>query len=88
MQASLDQQYYRVGVLQKALAYKDMTNDEREKMENELEAIQKLLAANEDALKQFQRENRKTISVPTLLGVGCFLAFGLFGLYSLIVNPY
>ena len=85
MQKALQEQYYRVDVLEKALAFKDMTNEEREKMEAELEAIKQLLDNNEEALKQLQKENRKTASVAVLAIVMCV---GLFLIYSVVSNPY
>ena len=72
-------------VLEKALAFKELTNEERESMEAELEAIKRLLNTNEEALKQLQIENRKTASVAVLAIVACV---GLFLLYSLVSNPY
>ena len=83
MQNSLNKQYYRVEVLEKALAYKDMTNDEREVMEAELEAIKNLLANNENVLKQLQQENRQTPSVAGLFVIVCI---GIFCLYTLVSN--
>lgn len=85
VQNSLQRQYYRVEVLEKALAFKDMTNDERDVMEAELEAIKKLLSSNEGALKDLQKENRQTASVA---GLFVFICIGVFCLYSLVTNPY
>merc|ERR550519_1741720 len=75
VQHSLHKHYYKVDVLEKALAFKEMTSDERDAMEAELEAIKKLLSSNEDALKQLQKENRKTASVAGLL---VFFVVGIF----------
>ena len=69
MQKALQQQYYPVKVLEKALAFKDMTNEERVKMEAEVEAIKQLLNNNDEALKQLQQ--RKTKSVAVLAIVIC-----------------
>ena len=85
VQYSLQKHFYRVEVLEKALAFKDMTSDERDVMEAELKAIKKLLSTNEEALKQLQKENRKTISVAGLL---VFVCVGIFCLYTLATNPY
>merc|ERR1719362_2044659 len=52
-----------------------MTNDEREVMEAELEAIKKLLNSNEGALKDLQKENRQTASVA---GLFVFICIGVF----------
>ena len=71
-------------MLEKALAFKDMTSDERDVMEAELVAIKQLLTRNEDALKQLQKENRKTVSVAGLL---IFICVGIFCLYTLVTNP-
>lgn len=84
VQHSLQKHYYRVEVLEKALAFKDMTSDERDVMEAELAAIKQLLTRNEDALKQLQKENRKTVSVAGLL---IFICVGIFCLYTLVTNP-
>jgi len=84
VQHSLQKHYYKVEVLEKALAFKDMTSDERDVMEAELEAIKKLLSNNEDALKQLQKENRKTASVAGLL---VFICVAIFCIYSLVTNP-
>ena len=48
VQYSLQKHYYRVEVLEKALAFKDMTSDERDVMEAELKAIKKQLSTNEE----------------------------------------
>ena len=85
MQKALQEQYYRVEVLEKALAFKDMTNEEREEMEAELEAIKQLLSNNEEALKQMQLQQRKTTSVAVLAIVMCV---GIFLIYSVVTNPY
>ena len=69
--------------MEKALAFKDMPSDEREVMEAELTAIKELLKSNEDALKQLQKENRKTVSVA---GLFVFICIGVFCLYSLVSN--
>lgn len=84
VQRTLQEHYYRVEVLEKALAFKDMTNDERDKMEEELEAIKKLLACQEDALKQLQKQNRKTPMVAALFGLVCLATFLI---YTVLVNP-
>lgn len=83
VQNSLNKQYYRVEVLEKALAYKDMTNDEREVMEAELEAIKNLLASNENILKRLQQENRQT---PSVAGVFVIVCIGIYFLYTLVSN--
>ena len=85
VQKALQEQYYRVEVLEKALAFKDMTNEERTEMEAELEAIKQLLNNNEEALKQLQLQQRKTTSVAVLAIVMCV---GLFLIYSVVSNPY
>ena len=85
VQKSLQEQYYRVEVLEKALAFKDMTNEEREEMEAELEAIKQLLVTNEEALKQLQVENCQTASVAVLAIVICV---GIFCVYSVMSNPF
>ena len=52
-------------------------------MEEELEAIKKLLRVNEKALKELQIENRRTASVAWLLVVLCI---GIYCIYSVITN--
>ena len=69
--------------MEKALAYKDMTNDEREVMEAELEAIKNLLASNENILKRLQQENRQT---PSVAGVFVIVCIGIYFLYTLVSN--
>ncbi len=56
----------------------------RDKMEEELEAIKKLLSVNEKALKELQKENRRTASVAWLLVVLCLV---IFCIYSVFTNP-
>ena len=85
VQNTLKEQYYRVSVLEKALAYKNMSVEEREGMEIELDAIKKLLSNNEEALKQLQKENRKT---PSVAGLFIFLCFAIFLIYNVIINAY
>ncbi len=53
-------------------------------MEEELEAIKKLLSVNEKALKELQKENRRTASVAWLLVVLCLV---IFCIYSVFTNP-
>jgi hypothetical protein len=78
----LEDKYYRVEVLEKALAYKEMTMEEREKMEAELEAIKKLLVSSEDALKTLHTENRKTVSVAGIFGLLCLAIFFVYQVVS------
>lgn len=80
---SLAWQYYRVEVLEKALAYREMSNDEREVMEAELQAIKKLLLTNEKSLRKLQSENRQTVSVA---GLFIFLCFAVFLIYTVLTN--
>ena len=54
-------------------------------MEIELDAIKKLLSNNEEALKQLQKENRKT---PSVAGLFIFLCFAIFLIYNVIINAY
>lgn len=57
----------------------------REKMEEELAAIKKLLSVNEKALKELQVENRRTASVAWLLVVLCLAVYFI---YTVFTNPY
>ena len=57
----------------------------REKMEEELEAIKKLLSVSEKALKELQVENRRTASVAWLLVVLCLAVYFI---YTVFTNPY
>lgn len=72
-------------VLQKALQYKEMTSDERDEMEAELDAIKKLLVHQEEALKTLQTESRKTPYIPALLILMCFAVFLI---YTVFTNPH
>ena len=83
VQHGLEQQYYRVEVLEKALAYREMSVDEREAMEAELEAIKKLLITNEKSLRKLQSENRQTVSVA---GLFIFLCVAVFLIYTVLTN--
>ena len=85
IQNGLEEQYYRVEVLEKALAFKEMSIEERESMEAELFAIKKLLAKNEEALVILQRENRRTASVA---GLCVFACIAIFLIYNVIVNAF
>lgn len=85
IQNALEEQYYRVEVLEKALAFKEMSIEERESMEAELEAIKKLLENNEDSLKQLQLNNRKT---PSVAGLMIFACFAIFLIYKVIANAF
>ena len=83
VQHGLEQQYYRVEVLEKALAYREMSVDEREAMEAELDAIKKLLITNEKSLRKLQSENRQTVSVA---GLFIFLCVAVFLIYTVLTN--
>ena len=83
VQHGLEQQYYRVEVLEKALAYRELSLDEREAMEAELQAIKKLLLTNEKSLRKLQSENRQTVSVA---GLFIFLCFAVFLIYTVLTN--
>ena len=54
-------------------------------MEEELEAIKKLLSVNQKALKELQVENRRTASVAWLLVVLCLAVYFI---YTVFTNPY
>ncbi len=84
VQYSLEKYYFRVDVLEKALAYKEMTVEEREKTEAELAAIKEILTVQEESLKTLRAENRKTTSVAGLFIVLCIAVFLI---YQVIVNP-
>ena len=85
IQNGLEEQYYRVEVLEKALAFKEMSIEERESMEAELDAIKKLLAKNEEALVILQKENRRTASVA---GLCVFACIAIFLIYNVVVNAF
>ena len=69
--------------LGKALAYREMSVDEREAMEAELDAIKKLLITNEKSLRKLQSENRQTVSVA---GLFIFLCVAVFLIYTVLTN--
>ena len=69
--------------MEKALAYREMSVDEREAMEAELEAIKKLLITNEKSLRKLQSENRQTVSVA---GLFIFLCVAVFLIYTVLTN--
>lgn len=83
VQNALEEHYYRVDVLEKALQYKEMTSEEREAMEAELEAIKNVLSKNEEALKDLHAENRKTSHVAFLF---IFLCVAIFLVYTVLTN--
>ena len=69
--------------MEKALAYREMSVDEREAMEAELDAIKKLLITNEKSLRKLQSENRQTVSVA---GLFIFLCVAVFLIYTVFTN--
>ena len=69
--------------MEKALAYREMSVDEREAMEAELDAIKKLLITNEKSLRKLQSENRQTVSVA---GLFIFLCVAVFLIYTVLTN--
>lgn len=82
---TLQEHYYRVAVLQRALQFKEMTSDERDDMEAELDAIKKLLVSQEEALKTLQNQSRKTPIIP---GLFMLLCIAVFLIYTVLTNPY
>ncbi len=83
-QHSVDQSRYRIEVLEKSLKMRKMPDEERTKLEQELEEVKKILIANESALRSLQLENRHTAGMAILVFAVCFAAYCLYSIYA---NP-
>ncbi len=81
MQKTLRDQYFKVEVLERALNFKELSQDEREKMERELDAIKTLLVQEEHSLKELQRQSRQTPMVAGVLVVLCFAVYCIYSLF-------
>ena len=81
MQKTLRDQYFKVEVLERALNFKELSQDEREKMERELDAIKTLLVQEEHSLKELQRQSRQSPMVAVVLVVLCFAVYCIYSLF-------
>lgn len=75
---------YRVEYLEKMLRNREMSMDQRSKLEEELAEIKKQLLDSENDLKNFYGENRKTFIVVVLF---MFFSFLFYVVYIMIVGP-
>lgn len=76
--------YHRINVLEKKLA-QQITINNRESLESELESAKDILKKNEEKLLLLRKDNSKTFMIAACL---IFVIFLIFGIYSMIYNPY
>ncbi|XP_011166370.1 coiled-coil domain-containing protein 167 [Solenopsis invicta] len=81
VEASLRDTLYKVDVIERKLKTKILTAENREKLENELEEVKKVLRQNEKELQSLRKENSKSFVLTACLVFVCFL---IYGIYSLI----
>lgn len=70
--------FHRIEVIERNLKDRHMSDEERERLEKELEEVKKLLTHNEGELKNLHRENSKTFVVAVLLMFFSFLFYGVY----------
>ena len=63
---------------------KEMSDEERTKLEQEMEDIKKILLENESVLKALHGEYRKTAS---LAGIVFLICLALYCVYAVYANP-
>lgn len=85
VEENLAQSLHRVDVIEKKLQTRLLTNENREKLERELEDVKDILKTNEKQLQSLRMDNTKSFVVAGCLAFVCFL---IFGLYSMIYNNY
>jgi len=77
--AKVEERLYRVSVIERILAAKDMKEEEREVLEAELSSLRHHLREAEAAIAVLQqREPRHPVAISTLIA---FLGLCLYGLY-------
>ncbi|XP_014287833.1 uncharacterized protein [Halyomorpha halys] len=75
---------YRVEYLEKMLRNKEMSMEQRTKLDEELAEIKKQLLDSENELKHCYGENRKTFIIVVLF---MFFSFLFYVVYIMIVGP-
>lgn len=80
---AIDEHYYRIDVIERNLAQKEMTFEERDKLELELRAIRDVLTKTEEELKALHGHNRQTTQVAAMI---MLLSLFIYCIYCLIVN--
>jgi len=81
--ALIDKHYYRIDVIERILASKEMEDDERDRLETELDALKDILQRSEKELQSLHNSNRETTKVATLV---FFLMFCIYCIYAVFTN--
>jgi len=81
--ALIEKHYYRIDVIQKVLAKKAMEEEEREKLESELETLKQILEESEVALHSLHDANKETTKMAFVL---IFATLCIYCIYSVFVN--
>merc|ERR1712226_1282186 len=81
--ALIEKHYYRIDVIQGILAGKEMEEEEREGLLQELDELKAILQQSEAALHSLHDTNRETTKLATIF---MFLVFGIYCIYRLVVN--
>ena len=96
--ALIEKHYYRIDVIEKVLAKRDMEekdrwvhvvmkslnmSDFREQLESELDALKKILEESEASINSLQDANKETTK---LVAVFMFIILGIYCIYSVFAN--
>jgi len=81
--ALIEKHYYRIDVIEKVLAKRDMEEKDREQLESELDALKKILVESEASINSLHDANKETTKLAAMF---MFLILGIYCIYSVFVN--
>ncbi|XP_077272013.1 uncharacterized protein LOC143902733 isoform X1 [Temnothorax americanus] len=78
LEESLKETLHKVEVIKRKLETKLLSAESRERLENELYEIKKVLGRNEKELQSLRKENAKSFMITVCLVFVCFLFYGIY----------
>eukprot|EP00090_Calanus_glacialis_P046545 TRINITY_DN9200_c0_g1_i1.p1 TRINITY_DN9200_c0_g1~~TRINITY_DN9200_c0_g1_i1.p1 ORF type:complete len:113 (+),score=30.97 TRINITY_DN9200_c0_g1_i1:47-385(+) len=81
--ALIEKHYYRIEVIERILASKEMDDAERNRLETELDALKEILQRTESELQNLHNSNRETTKMASLVA---FLVFCIYCIYAVFTN--
>lgn len=79
---ALKESLHRVEVIERKLKTKLLTSENRERLENELEEVKRVLKIDEKKLRDLQKENTRSFIIAASLVFICFLVYGVYCLIT------
>ena len=81
--ALIEKSYFRIDVVEKFLAAKEMDEEQRSQLESELSELKEILKRSEKELEELHFSNRETTKIAFIV---IFIIFFIYCIYALISN--